>query len=145
MMGRAQLSELERHGSYVSVPHGISMRPMIRDRRDAVLVRALTEKPRRYDLVMYVRPNLQGVIHRVLYWKGDTCIICGDNCWQLEAVKPEQIRGIVTEFCRGGKWRPVTDRWYLLYVHIWTDLFFLRRPLFYLRDRAKRLLRKLRR
>lgn len=144
-MGREQLSELERHGWYISVPRGISMWPMIRNQKDAVEVRRLTEKPRRYDLVMYVRPNLQGVIHRVLYWKNDICVICGDNCWQREYVRPEQIRGIVTRFCRKGKWYSVTDKRYLLYVHLWTDLSFLRRPLFYLRDRAKRLLKKLRR
>ena len=144
-MGRAQLKELEEHGWYISVPQGISMWPMIRNRKDAVEVRALTEKPRRYDLVMYVRPNMQGVIHRVLYWKDDICVICGDNCWRLEYVRPEQIKGIVTRFCRRGKWHTVTDRPYLLYVHLWTDLSFLRRPLFYLRDKAKRLLRKLRR
>ena len=144
-MGRAQLNELELHGGYISVPRGISMWPMIRNQKDAVEVRKLTEKPRRYDLVMYVRPDLQGVIHRVLYWKGDICVICGDNCWKLEYIRPEQIKGIVTKFCRKGKWYAVTDKRYLLYVHLWTDLSFLRRPLFYLRDRGKRLVRKLRR
>lgn len=60
-MGKAQLDQLEKHGSYISVPSGISMRPMIVGGRDAVLIKKLTKKPERYDLVMYVRPDLQGV------------------------------------------------------------------------------------
>ena len=45
-------------------------------------------------------------------FKNNQYIICGDNCWQLEYVNPEQIKGIVTEYCRNGKWHS-TD--YLFY------------------------------
>jgi len=140
-MGLAQLEQLEQHGNYISVPNGISMRPMIVGGRDAVMIRKLQSPPKRYDLVMYVRPDMQGVVHRVIRVRENDYIICGDNCWQLEFVKPEQIKGIVTEYCRkNGKWKPVTNFWYQVYVHIWVDLLFIKRPMFYIRDKIKKML-----
>ena len=140
-MGLAQLEQLEQYGNYISVPNGISMRPMIIGGRDAVMIRKLESPPKRYDLVMYVRPDMQGVVHRVIHVRENDFIICGDNCWRLEYVKPEQIKGIVTEYCRkNGKWKPVTNFWYQVYVHIWVDLLFIKRPLFYVRDKIKKML-----
>ncbi|MBP3747144.1 MAG: S24/S26 family peptidase [Ruminococcus sp.] len=141
-MGKVQLEQLEKHGSYLSVPNGISMRPMICGGRDAVLIKKLTKKPKRYDLVMYVRPNLQGVIHRVVRFENGRYIIIGDNCWQYEYVKPEQIKGIVTEFCHNGKWHKTDEKIYNLYVHLWVDFLFIKRPLFYIRDMLKRLIKR---
>jgi hypothetical protein len=139
-MGREQVEELIKHGNYISVPRGISMRPMIYGQRDAVLIESLKQAPRRYDLVMYTRANEQGVIHRVIRKRENDYIICGDNCYQLEYVRPEQIKGIVTRFNRKGKWYSVDNVWYKLYVHIWVDLLFVKRPLFYVRDTVKRKL-----
>ena len=140
-MGNAQIDELLKHGSYISVPSGISMRPMIYGHRDAVLIKALKKAPKRYDLVMYLRPNGQGVIHRVIKRNGDKYIICGDNCWQLEYVAPEQIKGIAAQFNRKGKWHTVDEFWYLVYVHLIVDFLFIKRPLYYIRDRIRRMKR----
>ncbi len=140
-MGKAQLAELEQRGCYFSVPRGRSMWPMLRSKQDVVEIHALNGPAKRYDLVLYIRGSEQGVIHRVLRVRDAEYIIAGDNCWQKEYVKREQVRGIATRFCRSGKWHDVEDPGYRLYVHLWTDFFWLRRPLFYLRDRAKRLLR----
>ena len=141
-MGKAQLEQLEKHGSYLSVPNGISMRPMIVGGRDAVLIKKLKNKPKRYDLVMYVRPDYQGVIHRVVRYEKGRYVIIGDNCWQLEYVKPEQIKGIVTEFCHKGKWHKTDEKIYSLYVRLWVDFLFLKRPIFYVRDKLKRLIKR---
>ncbi len=142
-MGKAQLGELERHGMYLSVPRGISMWPMIPDREGIVEIRKLDHPANRYDVVLYVRNGDQGVIHRVLHACGDHYIIAGDNCWQKEYVPAEQVAGIATRFYRKGKWYEVTDRRYLLYARIWTDLFFIRRPFLYLRDKAKGVFRRI--
>ena len=118
------------------------MWPMIRNRQDVIEIRRLDGPAKRYDLVLYVRGEEQGVLHRVLHVRETDYIIAGDNCWQKEYVKHEQVKGIAVRFCRNGKWYDADHKGYRLYVHLWTDLFFIRRPLFYLRDRAKRLLRK---
>lgn len=145
-MGKTQLEELEKHGYYLSVPKGISMRPMIRSKQDVVEIRVPKEPIRRYDLVMYIRgEEMQGVIHRVLHVKDGYYIIAGDNCWQKEYVRFDQVKGIATRFYRGGRWHDVKEAGYLAYVHLWSDLFFIRRPLFYARDMGKRVIRRLRR
>ena len=142
-MGQQQLDSLTRDGRYISVPKGISMRPMIVQGRDAVLVEAIKDKPKRYDLVMYTRGEENGVIHRVIHRYDDHYIICGDNCWRLEYVRPEQIKGIVTRFNRKGKWHEINELPYQLYVHLWVDLIDITRPLFYLRDKVKSIKKKL--
>lgn len=145
-MGKAQLEELEKCGKYFSVPRGISMWPMIRNKQDVVEIHKLNGMARRYDLVMYTRgPKQQGVVHRVLHVREKDYIINGDNCWQKEYVPHEKVAGIAVRFCRKGKWIDVTDRRYQAYVHLWTDFFFIRRPVLYVRDLGKRILRKVRR
>ena len=139
-MGKIQFDILERDGKYISVPSGISMYPMIKGGRDAVVIEKFTEPPKRYDLVVYVRGEEQGVIHRVIHACKDQYIICGDNCWQLEYVKPEQLKGVVTEYCRKGNWHSVNNFAYKIYVHLYVDLLFLKRPVFYVRDKIKRKL-----
>ncbi|MBP5460832.1 MAG: S24/S26 family peptidase [Lachnospiraceae bacterium] len=142
-MGKQQLIELETHGMYLSVPKGISMWPMIRNKRDIVEIHKLETPAKRYDLVMYVRGDI-GVIHRVHHVREDKYVIVGDNCWRKEYIDRERVVGIATKFYRNGKWIDVTNRWYRIYVHLWTDLFFLRRPFLYLRYLEKRVLRRLR-
>ena len=133
-MGRAQLEELRKHGFYFSTPKGVSMNPMLYESDSIAKIETLTKPPVRYDVVMYIRGKDQGVIHRVLRKKEDTYIINGDNCWQKERVRQDQIYGVVTSFYRKGRWHEVTEPAYRLYAHIWTDLFWIRRPLLYLRD-----------
>jgi len=136
-MGKEQLEQLQKNGVFLSVPHGDSMRPMIRSMRDVLEVSALTREPKRRDLVYYQRPDGQGVLHRVLKVEKNRFYIVGDNCWQIETVLREHIQGIVLRFCRKGKWHSTEELGYRLYVRLWTDLFFLRRPILYFRDRRK--------
>ncbi|MGN1457456.1 MAG: S24/S26 family peptidase [Acutalibacteraceae bacterium] len=144
-MGYAQLEELKKHGMYLSTPKGISMNPMLYEADSVAEIHTITRPPVRYDVVMYIRGESQGVIHRVLYKKGDVYVINGDNCWQKEYVRQEQIYGIVTRFYRRGRWHEVTEPAYRLYSHIWADLFFIRRPILYIRDKLKSLKRKMQR
>ena len=144
-MGKVQLEELEKHGRYFSVPQGVSMMPMIHNKKGVVEVRKLEGEAKRYDLVLYIRGAEQGVIHRVLRVRDKDYIIAGDNCWRKEYVPKEKVVGIIRSFYRNGKWYDVSDRGYQLYAHLWTDLFCIRRPVFYARDRIQAVFRRLRR
>lgn len=134
-MGKAQLEELEKNGSYFSVPKGISMWPMILNKKGIIEIHKLEHKAKRYDLVLYIRGESQGVIHRVLHVREKDYIIAGDNCWRKEYIPHDKVVGIAVRFYRKGKWYDVDNPFYKIYVHLWTDLFFIRRPLFYLRDK----------
>lgn len=144
-MGKAQLEELNKCGRYFSVPSGVSMLPMMRSREGIFEIHRLEHPARRYDVVLYIRGEEQGVIHRVLRVREKDYVIAGDNCWQKEYIPKERVVGIAVRFYRNGKWYEMTDPRYRLYAHLWTDLFFIRRPLFYLRDRMKSAIRKIRR
>ena len=133
----SQVEQLEKNGYYLSVPRGISMRPMVLNKEGILEVHKLTGPAKRYDLVMYVRGGKQGVIHRVVKDLGDQYLIIGDNCWRWEYVDKPDVKGIVTRFYRKGKWYDVDNKWYKLYVHIWVDLLFIKRPLFYVRDAVR--------
>ncbi len=115
------------------------MWPMLSGRKGIIEIHKLSRPAKRYDVVLYIRGEEQGVIHRVLHVRENDYIIAGDNCWVKEYVPKERVVGIGTRFYRRGKWFEVTDPRYLIYVHLWTDLFFIRRPLFYLRDKLKRI------
>lgn len=138
-MGYAQLEELKKHDMYLSVPKGISMNPMLYESDGIAEIHAITSPPKRGDVVLYIRGQSQGVIHRVLSQKGNVYIINGDNCWQKEYVKREQIYGIVVQFYRKGRWHKVSEPLYRLYSFMWVNLFFIRRPLLYIRDKIKML------
>lgn len=144
-MGKAQLEQLERHGMYLSVPRGTSMLPMLRSKRDVVEIHRLERPAKRCDLVLYVRgEEQQGVLHRVIAVREKDYVIAGDNCWQREIIPHGQVVGIAVRFYRGGRWHEVTDPGYRLYARVWTDLFYVRRPFLWLRDKAAALLRRLR-
>ncbi len=142
-MGKGQIEQLNKSGMYLSVPTGISMKPMIYNRQGICEIHKLNKPAKKYDLVLYLRANDQGVIHRVTEVHKDHYVIIGDNCWQREIVKRKQVVGIVTKFYRKGKWYSVDNKWYLFYVHLWVDFLFIKRPLFYVRDKFKRVFRKI--
>ena len=138
-----QVEQLEKNGYYLSVPRGISMWPMILNKEGIVEIHKLDGEAKRYDLVMYVRAGRQGVIHRVVRVFDDHYLIIGDNCWRYEQVPKGDVKGIATRFYRRGKWYDVDNKLYQIYVHIWVDLLFIKRPIFYARDRFKGVLRRL--
>ena len=138
-MGKAQVEELEKHGSYFSVPKGVSMKPMIYNGQGVVEIAALEGEAKRYDVVMYLRRDGVGVIHRVLHVRKDKYIIVGDNCWRIERVPKDAVRGIAVRFFRKGKWYDCTYLPYRIYSHIWADFYFIRGPLFWLREKYRLL------
>lgn len=135
-MGKAQLRELEERGHYYSAPRGVSMLPMIHGGRDIVEVRRLDRRARRGELVLYVRgPSEQGVLHRVIRVRDHDYVIAGDNCWRREIVSHERVVGVAASFCRNGTWYDVSHTGYKLYAWVWTAIFPLRRPVYFVRDR----------
>ena len=144
-MGKAQVEELRKNGKYFSVPRGISMKPLIKNKQGIVEIHELKTEAKRYDVVLYERKDDVGVIHRVLHVKYDHYIIAGDNCWTLEYIPKEAVVGIAVRYYRNGKWHEMDTVPYRIYSHVWADLFFIRRPVFFVRDKCKKALGKLKR
>lgn len=123
---------------------GISMWPMLYDRRDFV---TLAPPPKAFckgDLILYRRDCGKYVLHRIVRMTDTETFICsGDNQWEPETVYARQVFAIVTGFCRAGKTCPVTHPGYRCYVRFWVAMFPLRRPILAIKNRLLRLRRKI--
>ncbi len=134
---------LEKQGMIVSVPVGTSMWPMLRNRKDHIVIRKATAPLKRYDVPLYQRTNGKLVLHRILDITPEGYVLCGDNQFQKEyGVKQEQILGVLTAFYRGDKMIDcVSDKKYLRYVKVWCLSVKLRIPVFIMRKCIGRLKR----
>ena len=106
---------LDKGHSIWIYPKGVSMRPMIRQEIDRVLLSPLPDKLSKYDLPFYQRDDGQFVLHRIIR-VGETYTCVGDNQVDLETgVRREQMIAIVTAFSRGKKQISVNTFGYKLY------------------------------
>ncbi len=118
---------LAENGVHVSTTSGYSMYPMLRDRRDRVIIVPVgKERLHRYDLPLYKRPDGKYVLHRILRVKDDHYVIRGDNTYTLERVPFEWVIGYVTEFYRADRHVSVNSRLYRTYAAFWHFIYPLR-------------------
>ena len=103
------------HGKYIGPTVGVSMLPMLKNRRDTIVVLAKTERLKRLDVALYRRGE-DYVLHRVLQPIDGGYIIRGDNCYSDEKVPENDVIGVLSEFFRKGKHFYCTDKKYLKYV-----------------------------
>lgn len=127
--------ELRKHGRLIYTNVGTSMLPFLRQRRDLLIIEPRPEgRCKKYDVVLYKRPDGKYVLHRILKVRKDSYVICGDNRRVREfGVPDEWIFGILTGVIRDGKQINVTDPQYRLYVHLWCDFFWIRAAILWIR------------
>ena len=120
---------LAEEGYYVRTTVGVSMRPMLRTRRDRVIIRPLDGRPlKKWDLPLYRVPDGRYILHRIIGEKDGNYIIRGDNTYRKETVPPEWIVGVMTEFYRGDKHVLATDKGYRFYAAFWQTIYPIRLP-----------------
>lgn len=137
-MERKQIEQvLKEKGYYVSTTSGLSMFPMLRDRRDTIVLSPVEGRLRKYDIPLYCSGD-KYVLHRIISVKPDYYIIRGDNCTYKERVKQEQIIGVLTEFYRGEKKISMEGAGYQLYVRFWNFSYPIRRIVKYMRGKLCR-------
>lgn len=102
-------------GVYIGPTVGVSMLPMLKNRRDTIVVKPKTERLKRLDVALYKRGD-DYVLHRVLAPVEGGYIIRGDNCYSDENVPEEAVFGVLTEFFRKDKHILCTDKKYLRYA-----------------------------
>lgn len=125
---------LKEDGMFVGTTVGSSMYPMLRNRRDTIIVMPYEGRLKKYDVPLYKRGSSY-ILHRIVEVRPDSYVICGDNCDQKEyGITDEQILGVLTGFYRGAK-QVQMDSWkYKLYVRFWCKLF----PIRWLRGHVRR-------
>lgn len=120
-------SELSKHGKIIQPSHGISMLPLLRQKRDVMIIGCPAGRLKRYDCPLYRRADGKYVLHRILKVREKDYVICGDNCTKKEyGITDADIIGVLTGVIRDGKEIPVTSLGYRFYCHLWCDFFYLR-------------------
>ncbi len=95
--------ELRENGVFISTTSGVSMKPMLRDHRDTIVIEPFQGRLKKYDVALYRRGDAY-VLHRVIKVLPDSYIIRGDNCAARErGIKDGDILGKLTEFYRADK------------------------------------------
>lgn len=137
--------QLREEGFYVSTTVGVSMKPMLRNRRDRVILRAVKEGEilSKYDLPLYRLPNGKYLLHRIIGVRDGYYIIRGDNTYQKEKIPREWILGVVTEFYRGDRHISADKKSYRTYAAFWQGIYPLRYPLHLARRLASKIKHKL--
>lgn len=108
--------------------NGSSMMPMLRDRRDLVVVEKFCRPLKLHDVPVYRMPSGKIIMHRIIKIKNGEYIIRGDNLVQKEyGITDEMIIGVLKGFYRGKKYidcdKNIGYKWY---VFLWTHTFALR-------------------
>lgn len=137
--------QLDTDGYVLTMSVGTSMRPMISQRQEQLMIVKVTQPIRPDDVVLFKRSNGQYVLHRVIECKDGQYSIRGDNCYSDETVLPDQILGRLDGFCKGRKYVSCTDnKGYLLYVKLWRATYPVRRGLNRIRCRLSEMKSRLR-
>ena len=122
--------ELERKGKLTYICVGVSMLPLLRQRRDIITIEKKQGRCKKYDVALYKRPNGSYVLHRVVEVREKDYVILGDNCVNKEyGITDENILGVMTSFVRDGREYSVNNPLYLFYSKLWYAIYPLRRGL----------------
>lgn len=140
---------IEQEGMLIYTNKGTSMMPLLRQNRDLLVIKPKPEgRLSRLDAPLYKRDNGQYILHRVLWVRKNDYVMCGDNQWHLErGITDRHIIGVLDAVIRDGKnipLRPTEEHprvsWkYRLYVHLWCDLYLLRAPIVFLKQKLQKL------
>ena len=111
---------LESGGEFRMYPHGTSMRPLIRQGIDSVVLEKMRRAPKKNDILFYQRRDGSYILHRVWGVTDKGLTLVGDNQRMLEyGVTEEQIIGCVTRIYRGEKEINCDGFWYRMYLWLW--------------------------
>ena len=136
--------EIQKNGKLVYTNVGDSMRPLIRQGRDILVISAVSGRLKKYDVPLYKRDSGKYVLHRILKVRENDYVICGDNrCTREYGITDRHIIGVLTAVVRDGKEVSVNNWKYKEYVHLWCDFFWIRSFIIRSKNYVKKRVRKL--
>ena len=141
-------SALERSEKIVFTVKGISMRPLFREKTDAIFVKKCDiDSLKNLDIVLHTRPSRAGleyVLHRIVGKKSDgKFIIAGDNCVSFDVVPPQDILGVVISAHRGDKPIRLNGLRYTLYETLWCKPYKMRFFVLRCRNKSRSIAKKM--
>lgn len=123
---------------------GVSMTPLLRQRRDIIEIRKKEpDRCHKYDVVLYKRGE-KYILHRILRVYPDGYLIAGDHNTFVETdVTDDMILGVMTRVIRNGRSITMDNLLYRLYVHLWCDCYPLRMFLLLCKAKARVVLSRI--
>ena len=128
--------ELSAGRSVISFTSGVSMEPLLHDKRKKnathVLIVPITGICQVGDMPLALLPDGRYILHRIIRIdkKQDKVIYVtrGDNCVGCEYVPQQAVYGVVREiYYKNNKTVKVTDKKYQRYVKVWMRLYPIRK------------------
>ena len=121
----AEIERLLGEGSEVRFRiHGFSMRPLLRNGRDTVVVAPRGEAPLRVLDIVLFRYRGRHVLHRIVRIEGDRLTLAGDGNYRIrEQCSAADVAGVVRRVvrpsgreidCASPAWRRMSRCWLLL-------------------------------
>lgn len=101
------LTQISDNGRAYFYTKGISMLPMLKEGRDISVLVPPNRAPKRGDVVLFIRKgeNSQLVLHRIIKRRDNgSYVIRGDNTYQNEPVKAENVLALLEGFFRKGRY-----------------------------------------
>lgn len=108
---------LEKYGSLTYYNVGVSMLPLLHQRKDLfTVVRKGEERCKKGDVALYRRRSDKYVLHRIIEVREKDYVILGDNCFEKEyGITDGEILGVMTAYVRKGRSHSTGDLSYRLY------------------------------
>ncbi|HOI27120.1 MAG TPA: S24/S26 family peptidase [Paludibacteraceae bacterium] len=120
---------------------GYSMRPLLENRRDSVILKS-TKECQLHDVVLAEVTPGRFVLHRVIAVDNDHLTLMGDgNLFGQEHCMRKDVIGVVAIFVRKNRKLDAKAKWMPYYIYIWLHLLPIRKVLL-LAYRAKLKLTK---
>lgn len=127
-------------GFIVTTIVGVSMYPLLRQRKDSVHIVKIEKPLKKNDVILYQRNDGKYVLHRLISIKKGKYVFCGDNQWQKEyGITDSHIIGLMIGYYRKEKYCSVNTFKFKVYTFIIS----ITRPIRRLRDFTKRVLQKI--
>lgn len=125
---------------------GSSMKPLLREHRDTVLLRKYEGNLKKYDIALFKRIDGNYALHRVVKVCDSTYFFCGDHQITIEkGITDDMIIGVAEGIYRDEKYISCDRFSYKIYSTIWVSVFSLRRLIFKIKELFKVLIIKIKR
>lgn len=116
---------IKKEGYYLGTVVGNSMWPILRERKDSVLIVPIINRlVKKYDIVLFeVNNNL--VLHRIINLDSQVIITRGDNSHRIERLHYNNLIGRLKGFYRGNKYVDSESRLFVVYSWLIVRLNFI--------------------
>lgn len=137
--------ELKEKGTLIYTNVGTSMRPLIRQGKDVMIIKRPEEwgvckhKLKKMDVPLYKRDSGQYVLHRVVKVTEEGYVLRGDNTYSNEyGITDKHILGVLTGVIRNGKEVSVNSLGYRVYSYVWYYTYYIRKIVVWMKRKIRR-------